>query len=122
MFRPHHMDDALLVISITDIADTEFGGIALKRFQLLCRFKVGNRHARSIGGATCGRRQIVIGHSQRKIGAAHLAACHTQRFKSLRAGHFVHEVTINIDQGSAIIALFNNVGVPDLLVKGAGCV
>jgi hypothetical protein len=62
----------------------------------------------------------VVGNRQREIRAAHLAAAQAKRFEGLRAGHFVDEVAVDIDQAGAVIAALDHVGVPDLLVKGAG--
>ena len=62
----------------------------------------------------------MIGHGQREIGAAHLAARHAQRLEGLRAGHLVNKVAIDIHQAGAIIAALDHVGIPDLLVEGAG--
>ena len=113
------MDNALFGIGIADIADAERRRIAFERGQLLRAFAIGNGDALARGIASRGGRQIVIGHRQRQIGAAHRAPGQTQRLERLRAGHFMDQVPVDIDQAGAVIAAFNNVGVPDLLVQRA---
>ena len=49
-------------------------------------------------------------------GGAHLAAGHAQAFESLRAGHLVDEVAVDVDQGRAGRRLDDMV-VPDLVIQ-----
>jgi hypothetical protein len=74
LFRPHHMHNALLAIRIADQADAEFGRVAFQRGKLLRAFRVLDGDAMPRAIAPRGGGQVVIGHRQRKIGAAHLAA------------------------------------------------
>ena len=113
-------DAVLLGISITDQTDAEFGGIAGQRGELLCAFQICNRDWPPRCIAPRGGGQVVIGHRQGQIGAANRPAGQPQRFEGLRAGHFVNQVPVDIDQTGVIIAALHHVGVPDLFVKRAG--
>src|SRR3546814_5780689 len=53
----------------------------------------------------------------RQIGSAHLAPRCPQPLERLRARHFVDEVAVDIDQAGSIIAPFDDVRVPNLLVE-----
>jgi hypothetical protein len=110
------VDNALRRVGIADIADAEFGRIALQRGKLLRAVGIGNGNAVALRVAARGR-QVVIGHGQRQIGAAHLAPGKAERLERLGARHFVNEVAVDIDQAGAIIAVFHDVGVPDLFVE-----
>ena len=114
------MDNALLGIGIADIADAESGRIGLQRRKLLRAFRVGNRDALADRIASCGGRQIMVGHGQCQIGPAYLSSCRAQPFKGLRAGHFMHQMAVDKDQASAIIAGRHDMRVPDFLVERAG--
>jgi len=59
----------------------------------------------------------MVGHCQRKVRATHLAPGGPQSFERLRAGHFMDQVAIDIDQARPVIAAFDNVRFPDLFVK-----
>jgi hypothetical protein len=114
------MDDALLGISVADVADAEFGGIAFERGQLLRALGVKDGNAMACRIATRGRGQVVIGNRQRQIGAADLAPGHAKRLERLRARHFVNEVAVDIEQAGAIVAVLDDMGVPDLFIERLG--
>jgi hypothetical protein len=46
-----------------------------------------------------------------------LAVGKAQAFESLRAGHFMHKVTINIEKAGAIGLLINQMIIPDLVIE-----
>ena len=121
LFGADDMDNALFGVGVADIADAERGRVGLQRGQLLRAFMILDRDARTGGIAPRGGRQVVIGHRQRQIGAPHFAPGQPQGLERLRAGHFVHQMTIDINQTRAVIAAFNDMGVPDFLVQCAGC-
>jgi hypothetical protein len=62
----------------------------------------------------------MIGHCQSHLGMTKRPTGHSQTFKSLGAGHFVHQVTINVEKASAIVLNINQMGVPDLIEQCAG--
>jgi hypothetical protein len=90
------------MIGIADVADAEGGRVGFKRFELRGAFAVGDGHARTLGIAADGGRQIVIGHREGEIGTAHLAPGKAQRLERLRAGHFMDEVAVDVDKAGPI--------------------
>ncbi len=52
---------------------------------------------------------------------ANLAVGHAEAFERLRAGHFMDQVAIDIEETGAIVLLVDDVVVPDLVIEGAGC-
>jgi beta-carotene 3-hydroxylase len=62
----------------------------------------------------------MIGDREGQVGAAHRAAARAKPGERLRAGDFMDEVAVDEDQGGTVGALFDNMRVPDFLVKGAG--
>ena len=63
--------------------------------------------------ACCGRRR----RWWRRAGAR--PAGHAQAFEGLRAGHLVHEVTVDVEHAGAVVLAIDDVAVPDLLEQGA---
>jgi len=65
-------------------------------------------------------RRVVIGDGKRQVGSAHLSAIGSKAGESLRRGHLVDEMEIDVKQGfPARIVGMNDVGVPNLVVKRA---
>ena len=120
-FGADDVDDTLLRIGIADQPHAEFGRVAGQRLKLLRAFRVGDGNRLAGRIAPRGGGQVVVRHGQGQVRAADLAARNAQRFKRLGAGNLVDEVAVDIDQAGAIVAGFDNVGVPDLLVERAGC-
>jgi hypothetical protein len=60
----------------------------------------------------------VIGHRKGEVGPAHGAAGGAKPRERLRAGHFVDEVTVDVDKAGAVVAAFHDVIGPDLFVQG----
>jgi hypothetical protein len=61
----------------------------------------------------------MINNSERFAGLTHFATRHPQAFKSLWAGHFMHQMPINIEQTGAISGFINQMIVPDFVVECA---
>jgi hypothetical protein len=51
---------------------------------------------------------------------SNLSACHAQAFKGLWTRHFMHEMTVNIEQTGAIGLFIHQMIVPDFVIKCAG--
>jgi hypothetical protein len=58
----------------------------------------------------------MVRHCQSQVGATHGASGDAQPFKSLRTGDFMDQMAINEDQASAVIPLFDDMGVPDFFI------
>ena len=61
--------------------------------------------------------RIVIGRGDDGINPPRLAPGELEALEGLRAGHFMHEVTVDIQRGRAIILLVHHMAVPKLVVK-----
>ena len=60
----------------------------------------------------------MVGHGERHIRTAHLAARRAQAFKRLRAGDLMHQMAVDIDQAGAVILPMDNMAVPDFIIEG----
>ena len=58
--------------------------------------------------------------AKRQIGAADFAARHAQAFESLGAGHFMHQMPVDIEDRGLTRARRHQMGVPDLVVQRLG--
>ncbi len=120
LFRPDDMDDALLRRVGGDVGHAEFRRVADQRGKLRGAFGIGDGELGAVGRAARRGREIVVGHRQRQVGPPHLAACDPQTFERLWAGDFVDQVAVDIDEAGTVRAPFDDMGVPDLFVQGAG--
>jgi hypothetical protein len=59
----------------------------------------------------------VVGHGQRAVGPAHLAAGRAKPGEGLRGGHLMDEVEVDIEDRFAVLFV-DDVCVPDLVVEG----
>src|SRR5690606_6839631 len=116
----HNMDNSLLARGRAEIAYAEFRCVHCERFELLPALLVSDWYG--IARFVQPRRgwQVVIRHRQRQFGPAYLAPVHPQCLESLRAGHFMDQVAVDKDQAGAVVALFDDMRIPDLLIQCAG--
>ena len=115
--RADDVDDALLLVAERVQADAELRGVAAQRLDLRAARQIGDRLV------DVERRGVVVLGRDREIEAAHRAALGAQAVERLRAGHLVHEVQVDVDEvGLAVLALDDQVVVPDLLGEGAGAI
>ena len=61
---------------------------------------------------------VVIFGGNGEIRATHFAAVDTQTIECLRAGYFVHQMQIDVEQFVAVVIAMNDVAVPHFLRKG----
>ena len=99
------------VIELVVIFETEKFGVLGEIGDLRRAFRIG------IGLAAVGRRHVVIDDEQRLFRRAHFAAGEAQAFESLRRRHFMHEMTIDVEQAGAVRLLINQMIVPDFVVE-----
>src|SRR3546814_11834653 len=64
-------------------------------------------------------RHIVVGHRQRRLGMAQLAAGEAKSFEGLGRSHLVHEVTVDVDEAGAVVLTVDHMTVPDLVKQGS---
>ena len=116
LLRADNVDDALADIVLGVIFDAEFGRIPGQRLDLDAAFLVLDAELAVRRG-----RHVVVDDGERPLRMAHGAAGHAQALESLRAGHFVHEVTVNVEQAGAVVLAVDDVVVEYLVVEGARC-
>ena len=114
LLGPDHMDDALAAVALMVILDAEILGVLGERGDLQRRLRIVDAHG-AVGG-----RHVVVDHGQRLLRRAHAAAGHAQALEGLRAGHLMHQMPVDIEQAGAVRRLVHQMGVPDLVVEGAG--
>ena len=117
--RADHVHDALLRVAHGMGPDAEFRAVVPQCLDLDPRYRVGDRLV------DVNRRDVVILGGQREVGPAHRTAGHSQPVERLRAGDFVNQVQVDVDQ----VGLAGRAGTrprdddvvsPHLLSEGAG--
>ena len=94
------VDDPAARIAHRVILDPETARVFDQRLELRARFAIG--HARQSRRLPC-RRHIVVGKGQHAFGTAHDAPRRCQPGKSLRRGHLVKQVQVDIEKRLAVI-------------------
>ena len=111
-FRPYHVDDALLrVVEIVEV-NAELPAVGAERVDLLLGHRIEDRQA-AVGGG-----HVMVGGGHGPLGTPHLAAGEPQPFKRLRAGHFVNQLQVDVQQRLLPRLGMDDVGVPNLLENG----
>ena len=117
VFGADHMHDALFVAQKRKVSGrSKFLDIGVQRGDLLFAGGVGNAVVALLparGGA------VVIGRGDHRADAPQLAARRAQPLKCLRAGHFVHEVTVDVEDGGAVFFGVDDVLIPEFVVECA---
>ena len=115
LLRPHYMDHTL-----ADITHAIFGNFKLTAVTgqgLYLQF--GNRIGNTL--LNISSRYVVIGNSQISHATPWFTARKSQPFKSLRRGHLMQQLTIDVEQHRAIRFAPNHVAVKDLVVECLCC-
>ena len=117
LLRRHHVHDALTHIADTVFGDAELAGVVLQRLHLDARGVVDD-----VRGVVERRgRHIVVDGRHRRAGPPRLTTRQAQPLEGLRRGHFVDDLTINVNQRGAVLAFGHEVGVPQLVVECLAC-
>ncbi len=69
--------------------------------------------------AAVGGGHVVIGHGEGRLGPMDLAPGQTQAFEGLRAGHFMDQMAVDIEQADAVFLAMGQVAFPDLVEERA---
>ncbi len=109
-----HMDDALAAVALVIVLDAEQPRVLGEGGDLQRRLGVVDAFG-AVGGG-----HVVVDHGKRLLRCPHLAPGHAQALEGLRARHLMHQVTVDIEQAGAVRRLVHQMGVPDLVVEGAG--
>ncbi len=113
LLRADHVHDALALVVHLELRDAEAVAVGVERVDLQPRDRVGDA-LRAIGG-----RHVVVAHRQVGADAPDLATCLVQALERLRAGHFMDQVAVDVQQRRAVVLGVDDVLVPDLVVKRA---
>ena len=111
LLRPDHMHDALAHVVHFEFVHAKLGAIAVQRLHLQARDGIGDALRAS------GSRHVMVGHREDRRGAPQLAPGQLQPLEGLRAGHFMHQMTVDIDQRGAVGFLPHHVSIPEFVVK-----
>ena len=95
----------------------KLGNVAVQRGDLFFADGVGDA---VIAQLPTRRGGIVVCSGHDRADAPHFAASLAQAFKGLGAGDFVHQVTVDVQDGSAVFFSVDDVFVPNFVVKRAG--
>ena len=113
LFRADHVDDALTAIAHLELRDPGAIAIGVKRVDLQLRHRVGYA-LRAVGG-----RNVVVTDGQIGRQAPHLASGQIQTLEGLRTGHLVQQMTVDVQDGGAVVFGMNDVFIPKLVVERA---
>ena len=114
LFRSDHVNDSLLWIAHREQRHAELLGVVAHHFHLAGRDGVGD------GQVNVGRRNVVVLGGHGEIGSADFAATHAQAIEGLRAGDFMDEMQIDVQQVGLAGGGVDDVHVPDLLGECGG--
>jgi hypothetical protein len=105
------VDDALALVELVEILDAEILGVVRQRCDLFGALRIG------IWLAAVGGRHVVIDDGERLVRRMHLAAGGAQTLEGLRARHLVHQMTVDIEETSAVRLFVYQMVVPDFVVE-----
>ena len=103
------VDDTLADVVHVEQLDAELGAVLGQCLNLDAAVLVVDALG-AVGG-----RHVVVGDRQRQVRAAHLAPSGAQPLERLRAGDFVDQVAVDIDQAGAVVLDVDEVAFPDLV-------
>ncbi|MNL10809.1 hypothetical protein D3C87_1316210 [compost metagenome] len=108
------MDDALAVIGHLELGDAEGVAVGVQRIDLELRDGVGDA-LRTVRG-----RHVVVGHGQVRADAPDRTLRQLQPLERLRAGHFMQQVAIDVEQRRAVFLDVDGVVIPEFVVERLG--
>jgi hypothetical protein len=88
-----------------------FADVGVQGLDLLARDRIGDA-ALPVRG-----RRVVVGRGDDGRNAPGLAPRQLQAFEGLRAGDFMHQVAIDVEQGRAVVFDMDDMAVPEFFVK-----
>ena len=111
LFRADDMHDPLPFVRHIEVGQAVRFRIHIQRFHLKTRNGVGDRPLAVL------RRYVMVGHQQVGGNSPWLASRHSQTFESLRAGHFVQEMTVDIQNRRAVLFRIHHMGFPKFVIE-----
>ena len=113
LLGPHHVHNALPLVHKRKIRQrAKFFDVFVQSVHL----QLGNRVLDAFVPIACGR--VVVGGGNHAVDAPELAAGHFQALEGLRAGYFVHQMAVDIQQHGAVFFFAHDVAVPEFVVEG----
>ena len=112
--RPHHVDYALVFVVQIVETDPEFLAVGCQGFHLDASHLAGGGDVLGGGG------DVVIHGGPGQIRAAQRALHGAQAVERLRAGHFMHQMAVDVDEGGFPFHFPDHVGVEHFLIEGLG--
>ena len=91
--------------------------VGVERHDLQLAGRVGDA---VVAALPAGGGRVVVGRGHHRTHAPHLAAGQAQALVGLRAGHLVHQVPVDVEDGGAVFLGVDDVVVPDFVVQRAG--
>ena len=115
LFRSHNVDDALSAGQEREKRRTS----VLTNVFIQCRdLQLGDRISNALhSGFPTGRRCVVIGCGHNRALAPQRTVVHAQSLKSLGTGHFVDQMTVDVEGCSAVFFHSDDVFVKDFVVE-----
>ena len=111
LLGPNHVNDAATYIANAVISQPQLSSVSVQRLNL----RTGHRI--KYHGETRCCWGIVIGHRNHRLLPPRFASSELQALKRLRAGHFVHQMAIYVEQRRAITLGMNHVRIEKFVVE-----
>ena len=115
LLRADHVNDALTHVVHFEFGDAVLVAVVVQGLHLQTGNLIGNRFNPAF--ALRRGRYVMVRGRDIGIDAPRLAPCQTQAFERLRRGHFMNDVTVDIDQRRSIVALLDQMRIPELVVE-----
>ena len=116
-FGADHVDDALRAILHVEELDAEVGAVLAERVDLRVSDLVSDDEAVLHAGGG----DVVVYRRNMMFRMAELATGDAQAFEGLRAGDFVDELQVDVEDGGLACGLGDDVLLPDFFEESAGC-
>src|SRR5690606_33820342 len=118
-FRADHMNNPLTRIIDFEFSNAELIAVVIQGLHLYQRYRILNT-ANAVGTLFLRGGHVVVRGSENGIHAPGLAPRQAQAIEGLGRGDFVNYVAIDINKRGTIVTLMDEVGIPELVVKGFG--
>lgn len=115
LLRANDVDDALAHVVHLELDNAVFIAVVVEGLDLQARDLVSNRFDAAL--ALRRGRYVMVRGRDIGIDAPRLAPGQTQAFEGLRRSHFMDDVTVDVDQRRTIVALFDQMRIPELVVE-----
>ena len=112
VFGADDVNDALADVADVKQRDAEFRAVGPQGFDLLATDRVSDRQA------AVGRGNVVVGRGDRALRTTNGTLVDSQSFERLRAGDFMDQMQVDVDNRRSTLGDVNEVAVPDFVQHG----